>query len=164
MTRTRLSISALFLLCISSMSVSQNIELMNARLRKVAGTAAIDCGTVFYPQETPVAGRKVIDSGTVSYPQKKAAAEPRKEFQCALQAFSERKPFYVQFVPSQNGIDSTSSEGFAGNKKGSVYQLHYTQEHSSTGNNPPREYVTSKKCSAPLRITPGGMLSCIPAP
>lgn len=73
--------------------------LMDRRMRLIAGNSALDCGRV------------------------KVNGDPRQSLRCARRAISQRQAFVVRFDSA--GMDSSLSDGFAGDGSGKVYGVSF---------------------------------------
>jgi hypothetical protein len=117
-------------------------EVLDSRIRTIAGPHADDCGHV------------------------RAKESSNKATACALLAFKHHKAFYVRY--DESGFDSEVAEAVAGDSRGNVYSVSF----DSMGINPawmppgvtmPDGYHTKVvPCSQPVRLrkTQEGKLTC----
>ncbi|HET6842223.1 MAG TPA: carboxypeptidase-like regulatory domain-containing protein [Candidatus Angelobacter sp.] len=107
-------------------------EVMDQRLRALAGAAAIDCGHV------------------------QVKASPASATKCAVRAFRQGKPFVVRYDIA--GIDSELAGGFASNGDGDVYGVLFDSMGMSGGDlkdgetMPDGSHTFIMPCPRPARI------------
>ncbi|MGB6477369.1 MAG: hypothetical protein WBF04_25225 [Candidatus Sulfotelmatobacter sp.] len=110
--------------------VSDYTAEMDRRLRTIAGSSALNCGTV------AIGGDR----------------NPEPMLKCARRAIGKKRAFYAR--TDSWGIDSFLSEGFAGSGDGSVYYV----EFDSLGWDPHRTEAGNKKpnlgekCPNPVHV------------
>ena len=117
-------------------------EVMDQRLRKLAGTGAIDCGHV------------LVNSA------------PQKATTCAMQALRHHKAFYVRYDAA--GIDAQLADGIAmdssRNTYGVIFDSMGLSESSLTKNTymPDGWHTVVLRCPKPakLRLMKNGKVSC----
>ncbi len=103
--------------------------LMDRRMRLIAGNDALDCGRV------------------------KLNGDPKASLRCARQAISKKRAFFVRLDSA--GMDSSLSDGFAGDGSGNVYRVAF----DSLGWGPSRgseildnSHDAVETCPKPVRI------------
>jgi hypothetical protein len=136
----------LFLLIFSAVLMlwASQPDVMAARLRRLAGTAAADCGTV------------------------EVRNNPSAATNCALKAFDNKDPFYVRYYVQ--GIDSAVAGGLAYDRKGNMWALEYdsmgwSSEGLSKGDLlTDGRHIITKPCPRPVALhqTARGRLTCFP--
>lgn len=117
---------------------------MEGRLKELAGDGAVECGRV------------------------KAYLNVKSASDCARNALSDKKPFYLWYV---SGIDSAIlADGIAGDSKGEIYEIRYQNGRWSASEPPPGAqlsdggYILTWTCPKPVRMweRPTGQLTCEP--
>ncbi len=103
--------------------------LMDRRMRLIAGNDALDCGRV------------------------KLNGDPKASLRCARQAISKNRAFFVRLDSA--GIDSSLSDGFAGDGSGNVYSVAF--DSLGWGPSPGIEILDNRHdaveiCPKPVRI------------
>jgi hypothetical protein len=119
--------------------VEDGHDLMEKRSKDLSGVAATDCGTVGI-QENPQLATK-----------------------CALQAYSEGKPFRVRY--DLMGIDSSVAEGIVGSPGGQVYALTFDGDPAGhEGTSRTRQWVGVRICPTPVHlwVDSEGRVECFP--
>jgi hypothetical protein len=121
----------------SDWAQDQRQQMITHRLKELAGNAAVDCGLV------------------------RGYQDPTSRTDCALEAFSAKKPFYVryEFV----GFDIMDGElivGFVAQNFRQVVELVYVRDGWPWR----RGHLTTRPCPDPVTLvmTPHGRLSCFP--
>jgi hypothetical protein len=114
----------------------EEFPVLRNRLKKLAGDAAIDCGSVGLMQEP----------GTASA--------------CVLRTHADGKPFYVSYA--WQGIDSHGAIGFAADASGNVFELDYDSEGWTSEGLPKNlqlsdlNHITTERCSKPVNLRKAG--------
>lgn len=142
----RFLLASLFaLVCVSAQGQGGVWVELEDTLRGLAGSNAIDCGSVGIHEN------------------------PTKASACALDAFRQRKPFYV--VYRMQGIDSAVGRAVAGNAAGEVYVAEFdsfgTNWHSTTEETvTPNHHILYGRCKAPVELIESrtGRLNCAGVP
>ena len=120
----------------------EEVPVLSNRLKKLAGEAAMDCGSVGLRQAPGAASA------------------------CVLKTRAEGKPFYVSYTVQ--GIDSLVAVGFAGDAAGNVFELEYDSAGTSAEGLPKNlqlsdgNHITTEQCSKPinLRKAASGRVTC----
>lgn len=103
-----------------------------------------------------MAGRNGVNCGIV-----RIGEDPTTATQCALRAFSERKPFRVRY--NIQGIDSDVAGGLAMTRGGKLYGLSFDGNTDGLGGTSIfHEHVSQTECPKPYRmwVNPRGRLNC----
>jgi hypothetical protein len=107
--------------------VEDGHDLMEKRSRVLSGVDGTDCGTVGIKQN------------------------PQLATQCALQAYSEGKPFRVRY--DLMGIDSSVAEGIVGSPGGRVYALNFDGDPAGhEGTSRTRQWIGVRICPTPVQL------------
>jgi len=116
-------------------------EVMDQRLRTLAGNGAIDCG------EVPVDG------------------DPAKASSCAMKASRQHKAFYVRY--DARGIDAQLVDGLASNAKNDTYavifgSLGVSSDEAQDATRPDGDHTIVMECPKPTKIrkAKNGKLTC----
>jgi hypothetical protein len=120
----------------------EEIPLLSNRLKKLAGEASTDCGSVGLGKE------------------------PQTASACVLKTHADGKPFYVSYA--FQGIDTHGAIGFAGDANGNVFALEYdsggwnTEGLSKNLQLSDGNHITTERCSKPvnLRKAATGRVTC----
>jgi hypothetical protein len=112
-------------------------DLLETRIRQLAGPSAVDCGRVA------------------------PRLDPKKATDCALAANKAGKPFRVRY--DMQGIDSFVAVAFVRLPGGTVQGLSYDSDPAGGGGRA-HELVCSSRCPTPVHLfaTPNGHLTCVP--
>jgi hypothetical protein len=114
----------------------EEFPVLRNRLKKLAGEAAIDCGSVGLMQE------------------------PETASACALKTHAYGKPFYVSYT--WQGIDSRGAIGFAADANGNVFELDYDSAGWTSEGLPKnlqlsdQNHITTERCSKPVNLRKAG--------
>ena len=117
-------------------------EVMDQRLRTIAGNGAIDCG------EVPVGG------------------DPAKASSCAMKASRQHKAFYVRY--HARGIDAQLIDGLASNSKSDTYAVIFdslgvsANDQAQDATRPDGDHTIVMECPKPTKIrkAKNGKLTC----
>ena len=117
-------------------------ELLNHRIRAIAGPGAVDCGHV------------------------RLKESPARATACALRAVKRHQAFHVRY--DQQGIDSEVAEAMAGDSSGKIYYVGFDSMGTDTSRLQPGEtmpdgfHTVVIPCPEPVRLrrTPEGKLTC----
>lgn len=117
-------------------------EVMDQRLRAIAGNGAIDCG------EVPVDG------------------DPAKASSCAMKASRQHKAFYVRY--RARGIDAQLIDGLAGDSKSDIYAVIFdslgvsANDQAPDAMRPDGDHTIVMECPKPTKIrkAKNGKLTC----
>jgi hypothetical protein len=117
------------------------VDVLESRLRTLAGKDAINCGRVAPGVDVKPAG------------------------DCALQANNSKRPFYVGYeLPG--GEMGLVTFAFAGDAGGKMYRLEYSPKgwpgQMSGGELTDGNQIFTATCPAPLRVAQSGRVTCIP--
>jgi hypothetical protein len=112
-------------------------DLLEARIRQLAGPSAVDCGRVA------------------------PRLDPKQATDCALAANKAEKPFRVRY--DMQGIDSFVAVAFVRLPDGTVQGLSYDSDPAGGGGRA-HEVVSTSRCPVPVHLyaTPNGHLTCFP--
>ena len=143
MKRTALVLFILMFLLVMLLCAS-DADVMAARLYRLAGADATDCGTV------------------------EIRHDPSAATDCALKAFGKKDPFYVRYYVQ--GIDSSVAGGLAYDKKGNMSALEFDSMGWSSEGLPKGSRLTDgghiimEPCPRPIALhkTASGRLTCFP--
>jgi hypothetical protein len=106
---------------------------MERKLKRIAGSTAVDCGTV------------------------SVGEAPQTASQCAMDAFSSHKPFRVRY--NIRGIDTTLAGGLAQGKDGKIYGISFM---GSTPEFAEHVGVRACPAPPVVRLTDSGRVTCFP--
>jgi hypothetical protein len=117
-------------------------ELLDNRIRKLAGSSAKNCGSV------------------------DEKGNPAEATKCAFRAFKRREAFFVRY--DESGFDSEVAHGIAGDALGKVFVVEFDGMGINTGWMPPGATMPDGfhtkviPCSEPVRLrrTRSGILTC----
>jgi len=117
------------------------VDVLESRLRTLAGNDATNCGRI-----TPGADVK-------------AASD------CAMQANTAKRPFYVGYE-MPGGEMGLITFAFAGDNTGKVHRVEYSpkgwQGQMTGGELTDNNQAFTADCTAPLRLAQSGRVTCIP--
>jgi hypothetical protein len=127
--------------CKRPAAAANPVDVLESRLRTLAGTDATNCGRVA------------------------PGADVKPASDCAMQANSSKHPFYVGYSMNA-GEMGLITFAFAGDANGKVYRAEYNpkgwQGPMTGGDLTDGTQVFSLACSAPLRVAQSGRVTCLP--